>query len=161
MQMINKMSGKDMFKQSTLMLKSSPQWNELTQSIFYFIAKDMQPIHTVNDKGFRTMINKFEPLYIPPNRKTLSTKYLPQMFEKEKESVGNLLGSVKYHSCTPNLWTPRAKHAYISLTVHYFATDFSLQNQMLEIKDFLNSHTGLNIMEEFEAGLQQWGLSLD
>ena len=114
----------------------------------------MQPIDTINDKGFRTMINKFEPLYTPPDRKMLSTIYLPQMFETEKKRIRNLLGSVKYRSCRINLWTPQAKHAHISLTVH-LATDFSLQSHLLEIKEFPNSHTGLNITEELEAGLQQ------
>ena len=95
-----------MFKQSTLMLKSSVQWNALTQSICYFIAKNMQTIGTINDKGFHTMASKFEPLYTPPDRKMLSTKYLVQMFETEKKCVGNLLGSVKYRSCRTNLWTP-------------------------------------------------------
>ena len=60
-------SVKDILQRTTPLLKESPRWNTLTQSVCYFIAKDMQPIDTVNDKGFRAMINKFEPRYIPPD----------------------------------------------------------------------------------------------
>ena len=125
------------------------------------MEETLLPIDTINDKGFRTMINMFETCYTPPDRKMLSTKYLPQMFETEKKCVGNLLGSVQYYSCTTNLKTSRAKHTYISLTVHYLATDFSLQSHWLETKEFSDSHTGLNITEELEAALQKRGLSLD
>ena len=30
---------------------SSPKWNKLTESICYFIAKDMQPLDTVDEIG--------------------------------------------------------------------------------------------------------------
>ena len=53
--------------------KSNPHWRKLTDSVCYFLAKDMLPFDTVNDPGFRHMINVFEPRYIPPDRKTIST----------------------------------------------------------------------------------------
>ncbi len=73
----------ELFHQASPLDKSAPRWNELTQSICYFIAKDMHPVSTINDPGFGTMLKKFEPRYIPPDRKTLSNNYLPQMFRTE------------------------------------------------------------------------------
>ena len=40
---------KDMLSQSNSLPTSSARWNLLTQSVCYFIAKDMQPIDTIND----------------------------------------------------------------------------------------------------------------
>ena len=71
---------KDFFEHATPLSTSSPRWNTLTQAICYFIAKDMLPIGTINDPGFRKMIREFEPCYNPPDSKTLAVKYLPQMF---------------------------------------------------------------------------------
>ena len=47
----------------------------------------MQPLDTVDDPGSRHLVESFEPRYDPPSRKTISTKYLPQMFEGEKARV--------------------------------------------------------------------------
>ncbi len=47
----------------------------------YFIVKDMHPLDTIDDKGFRHMIHTFEPKYTPPSRKTISTKHLPQLYD--------------------------------------------------------------------------------
>ncbi len=101
----------------------------------------MQPIDTINDPGFRAMIKTFEPRYTPPDRKTPAVKYVPQMHYIEKKRVSNLISSVQHYSCTTEIWTSRAQHAYVSLTIHYIAADFTLQ-------EFPESHSGVNIAHE-------------
>ena len=83
------------------------------------------------------------------------------MYETEKKRVSSLLGSAQHYACTTDLWTSRAQHSYISLTVHYLATDFSLQSHLLETKEFPDSHSGVNIAVEIEKSLQEWALPLD
>ena len=141
--------------------RSSPRWNRLTEAVCYFIAKDMQPMDTVNDVGFRKMIHEFEPRYTPPDRKTIATHYLPQMFEVEKKRIGKAVESAQRYAVTTDLWTSRAKHAYTGLTVHNIAGDFSLQSHLLETKEFPDTHTANNIAIELEAILQEWNLPLD
>ena len=141
--------------------RSSPRWNQLTEAICYFVAKDMQPMDTVNDAGFRRMIHKFEPRYTPPDRKTLATHYLPQMFETEKKRVRDLMHSAERFAVTTDLWTSRAKHAYTGVTVHYITDEYSLESHLLETKEFPESHTAQNIAEELEGILQEWNLPLD
>ena len=53
----------------------------------YFIAKGIHPFHTVNEPGFRKLLNVFEPRYKPPDRKTLANHYMSKMYEKERERV--------------------------------------------------------------------------
>lgn len=48
---------------------SSVKWNKLTDGIMYFILKDIQPLDTIDDVGFRHMIKEFEPRYTPPQEK--------------------------------------------------------------------------------------------
>ena len=48
---------------------SSPLWSKITNSMYYVIAKDMQPYSTINDAGFRHMIATFQPRYTPPDQK--------------------------------------------------------------------------------------------
>ena len=70
---------------------------------------------TANETGFRKMINGFEPHYTPPDRKTIATHYLQQMFETEKECTREAVRSAEYYAVTTDLWTSRAKHAYTSI----------------------------------------------
>ncbi len=83
------------------------------------------------------------------------------MHEAEKGRIKNLLGAVEHYSLTTDLWTSRALHAYMSLTVHYLASDFSLQCHLLETREFPDSHTAVNIVQELEEILQDWNLSMD
>uniref|UniRef100_A0A1X7TK91 DUF4371 domain-containing protein n=1 Tax=Amphimedon queenslandica TaxID=400682 RepID=A0A1X7TK91_AMPQE len=54
-----------------------------------------------------------------------------------------------------------AHHAYISLTVHYIDSNFCLHSNLLESKEFSDSHTGEHIAEELKEVLEDWKLSLD
>ena len=141
--------------------RSSPRWNKLTDAVCYFIAKDMQPIDTVNDTGFRNMISVFEPRYTPPDRKTIATHYLPQKFDTEKKRIMELVASARYFAITTDLWTSRAKHAYTGLTIDYITEEYSLQSHLLATKEFPDSHTADNIAEELEAILGEWKLPVD
>ena len=91
---------------------SSAKWIKLTESVLYFNLKDMQPLDTIDDKGFRHMISQFEQRYMPPSRKTITMKYLPQMYEAEVSRIRTLTQAAKYFSLTTDLWTSRANHAY-------------------------------------------------
>jgi hypothetical protein len=146
---------------SQKLTQSSSRWNKLTDSVCYFIAKDMQPLDTVDDKGFRNLIRTFEPRYDPPSRKTLTTKYLPQMYEGEKARIKRELSGIKSFSLTTDIWTSRANHAYTGLTVHFIDDQFDLQHYLLETKEFPDSHTSLNIARELTDILKEWNLSAD
>ena len=79
---------------------ASPRWNRLTDSICYFVAKDMQPFETVDDLGFRKLIHTFEPTYDPPSRKSLTTKYLPEMFTSLSSTIQNKVCSLPSFALT-------------------------------------------------------------
>ena len=60
------------FEQAMPYPKSSLRWKSLTQSVSYFLAKDMLPISTVNNDGFKQMLQKFDSRYTPPDRTTFA-----------------------------------------------------------------------------------------
>ena len=62
----------DSFKKLTPLPRSSSRWKALTNSVCYFLAKDLQPLSTANDQGFLHMLKVFEPQYTPPDRTTFS-----------------------------------------------------------------------------------------
>ena len=64
------------------MLRSSPRWKGITDALSYYIAKDMQPLSTVDDKGFRHLLHTIEPKYEPPSRKAITTNYIPKLYHE-------------------------------------------------------------------------------
>ena len=66
-------------------LQNSAKLKMLNDSVCYFISKDMMPYLTVNDPGFRAMLNAFNPQYMPMDPKTLATNYIPKLYDKERE----------------------------------------------------------------------------
>ena len=118
----------------------------------------MQP---VDDLGFRHLIQSFEPQYDPLTRKTMSTKYLPQMSEGKKEKVKHSLLDVQSFSLTTNIWTSRANHTYTGLTIHFVDFEFELQHCPLETREFHDSHTASNLADELTEILKNWGLNED
>ena len=151
----------DCIEMQSPIVRSSPLWNKLTNSICYFIAKDMQPYDTINDVGFRHMITTFQPRYMPPDRKTLATQYIPRMFDTETTRIQQQLSQAEYFAITTDLWTSRSKHAYIGITIHYLTNQFILRNHLLATKEFSDSHTAENLAEILQRLLSEWKLSRD
>ena len=141
--------------------RTSTRWKTLTDSVCYFIAKDMQPYQTVNNPGFQHLLHSFDQRYHPPDRKTLSTNYIPRLYDREKGRVSSALASVDSFALTTDIWTSRHNQAYTGLTVHYVDDCYQLQSHLLENVEFPESHTGINISEELEAILEEWKLPQD
>ena len=76
-----------LFKRHLPLSHTSSRWRTITDSVCYFIAKGKHPFHTVNEPGFRKLLNVFEPRYESPDRKTLAKNYMRKMYEKERERV--------------------------------------------------------------------------
>ena len=99
------------FKDVVPIARNSNRWIQLTNSVCYFIGKDMQPFDTVNDPGFVKMLHTFEPRYFLPDRKTVATNYMPKIYEGEKKRVMGLVQSMNsrdHYAITTDLWTSRA-----------------------------------------------------
>jgi len=47
----------------------------------------MQPYDIVNDTGFRHMLKVLEPHYSPPDRKTIASNHMPNMYEAESREL--------------------------------------------------------------------------
>ena len=140
---------------------SSARWKAITNSVCYFIAKGMHPFQTVNEPGFRQLLQSLEPRYEPPDRKTLTNNYMRKMYERERESVLDKICCIEDYSFTTDFWTSCQNRSYVTVTVHYIDSDYILQSYLLETKEFTQSHTGVNIAEEMRSIMNEWSLPLD
>ena len=151
----------EMFQAKNPYPRNSTRWKTLTEAVCLFIAKDMHPYQTVNDSGFQHMLHTFDQRYHPPDRKTVSTKLIPKLYDDERKRVCHALTSEGSFSLTTDIWTSRHNQAYTGLTVHYVDDSFNLKSHLLEAVEFPESHTGVNISEELVNILDDWELSQD
>ena len=147
------------FEKGTPLAKTSHRWQKLTQSICYFIAKDMNPVATVNGVGFRRMIKEFEPCYVVPDRKTLRTNFIPKMYEHEKSHINHAIADVSSYALTTDIWSSCAMHSYMGVTIHFIDANFCLRSYLLDVKELLDNHTGDNIAEHLSEIMNDWHLS--
>ena len=57
--------------------KSSVRHESITKAIGIYIAKDMRPYSTVDNEGFRRMVNVLDPRYDLPKRNHFADKSHP------------------------------------------------------------------------------------
>ena len=149
------------FKAQTLLPHTSHRWKGITDSVCYFLAKDMMPYDTVNAAGFRHMLRETEPRYVSPDRKSVATNYMPKLYEREKARVQQQIEGINRFAITTDIWTSRAHHSYIGTTVNYVGAAYNLQSHMLGTCEFSDAHTAVNIAEELQQILQDWKLPTD
>ena len=137
----------------------SPCAKELTKAVKYFIAKDLMPTSVVQGNGFRKLLEKLEPRYQLPSRKTLSERVIPTMYNTIKDSkVLPGIREAKYISLTSDCWTSRVNQSYISVTAHFLKvkSDWQFEHFVLKSKELPGSHTAKHLAEAIKECLDGW-----
>lgn len=67
--------------------QGSRRWKELTDAVLHYIAKDSQPLYTVEKPGFNQLIKTFDKRYELPSRSYFSRTALPALYAKVRDDV--------------------------------------------------------------------------
>jgi len=93
------------------------------------MAKEMIPIYTVENPGFRRMVTKLDPRYKLPSRKYFTKTTLPSLYSETRDKVGKELQEAEYYSVTTDLWSSSGKlEPYLAVTVHYINKAWELKS---------------------------------
>ena len=107
------LSIKESFGKLIPLSRSSPKWKSLTNAVCQFLARDIVPIDTVKDAGFRNILKVFEPIYILSDRFTFSRHYVPELYQKQKTKICEQMTSgLRYFTITTDCWSSRANHVF-------------------------------------------------
>ena len=149
----------ELFKRQQAFPRTSSKWVKLTESLCYFLAKDTLPFDTVNGSGFRKFLEDLEPRYKPPDRKTISTVYMPRLYKAKKESILQELHSCRAFRFTTDMHVDITIHPFLFELYCSFITDeYHLKHYFLETKEFTESHTAQNIAEKMTSIINERGL---
>ncbi|KAL2081527.1 hypothetical protein ACEWY4_023380 [Coilia grayii] len=138
---------------------SSERHKTLTAAVGYFLAKDMQPINTVEGEGFKRMLIAFDKRYALPSRHHFNRMVLPNMYQQCRDKVTKEVSAADEFAATTDLWSSRTMEPYISLTIHFIDTEFNLKVKCLQTAFMPEDHTGQNIADGLREALAEWGLN--
>jgi len=141
---------------------SSQRHKEITDAITYHLAKDMAPINTVQNEGFKKMINTLDKRYSMPSRKYFSNVALSALYTQCRTTVETeLRDDVQNFAATTDLWSSRTMEPYMSLTVHFISSDFTMKSRCLQTAFFPADHTGEELAQGLKESLAAWSLEED
>lgn len=136
-----------------------PRALRITEAIAKFICKDLRPYSVVENEGFRHLIKVLEPNFVMPQRKHLSTKLIPTMYESLKEAIRAKIISAERVAITCDTWTSVSTQSYLTVTCHYIDAEWCLVSHVLETTEVLTSHTAANLADMLSRTIEEWGLS--
>ncbi|XP_051962423.1 E3 SUMO-protein ligase ZBED1-like [Xyrauchen texanus] len=140
---------------------SSQRHKEITNAITYHLAKDMAPINTVQNEGFKAMIKTLDKRYSLPCRNYFSSVALPGLYTQCRITVEEELQNMQYFAATTDLWSSRTMEPYLSLTVHFITNDFNMRSRCLQTTFFPADHTGEELAQGLKDSLNSWSLEED
>ncbi|XP_057689438.1 E3 SUMO-protein ligase ZBED1-like [Corythoichthys intestinalis] len=141
--------------------RTTKRWLEITDAIAYHIVRDMAPIATVEQPGFKRLMHVTDKRYSIPSRKYFSKTAIPKMYTTERERVLAELRDVQYFAATSDLWCSRTTEPYISLTVHFINDKWELCTRVLETAYFPDDHTSEMIAQALKQMISAWDLKLE
>ncbi|XP_013885882.1 zinc finger BED domain-containing protein 1 [Austrofundulus limnaeus] len=137
---------------------SSARATKITESVIYFICKDMRPLSVVENEGFRNMMKTLEPRYSIPSRQHITDIALPKLYTEVKATVMESLNSAERVALTCDSWTSRATESYVTITAHHITDEWKLDSHVLQTRAMHDSHTGQNLAVVLGEAVAEWKL---
>ncbi|XP_054470282.1 E3 SUMO-protein ligase ZBED1-like [Anoplopoma fimbria] len=138
--------------------RDSDRHKRLTGAVTRYLVEEMVPFSTVQKPSFKSLLEKFDRQYELPGKTYFSETAVPKMYNSVRASVQSELRSVDFFSATTDMWSSVNMTPYMSLTVHYLTTDWTLKSRCLETVFMPLNHTSDNIAEALRSAFDEWSL---
>ncbi|KAI4878296.1 hypothetical protein NFI96_010735, partial [Prochilodus magdalenae] len=138
--------------------RKSKRWQDVTNAVTKFIAREMLPMRLVESESFTELVNVLEPRYTVPSRKYFSGTALPTLYNDTRRAVEKEVQNLTHFATTTDLWSSRTSEPYLSLTIHFIDESWRLRSYCLQTSYFPESHTGEIIALGLKDALASWSL---
>ncbi|CAG8523104.1 28671_t:CDS:1, partial [Gigaspora margarita] len=129
---------------------------EKTQAIFEWIILALKPFKVIEEKAFRNMIQRLDPFYKIPSRKTIQ-KLVINQFEYQRNLIKNYFSQISSKvALTADFWTSLKMENFLAITIHFIDENWNLQHFVLDIFQFKGSHTGESIANKVYSLLEEF-----
>ena len=123
------------------------------------LTYNIQLFFIVEDEGFCAFLKHLAPHYKPPHRTTFSQQIIPDLYEKYKNDILNLIESAEYISFTSDIWSANNNAAFMSLTAHWIDDDFTQRQAVLRVIPIPERHTGVHMGKLITTALEDFNIS--
>ncbi|XP_054728678.1 E3 SUMO-protein ligase ZBED1-like [Anastrepha obliqua] len=131
----------------------------ITQALTKMLTMDMLPTSFVKNEGFKSLMSVLEPGYKVPCRKTIR-KRIEALYSDELVKAQSIIGKVQTHiALTTDGWTSRALDSYVTITAHYFDSDWALHSMNLKTEELSTNHTSENLRSFILDSIEEWAIS--
>jgi len=138
---------------------SSKKWRELTDSVTYFLAKDMLPVCTVEKESFQKLVRTFDPQYQLPSQKYFSNTAMSALYTSTRDKVSDSISATKHYAATTDLWpSVTSTSSYMSYTVHFIDQEWNLKSWCLQTLFIPQDHDANGLTDIMVETLDNWGL---
>ncbi|CAG8831650.1 17250_t:CDS:2, partial [Gigaspora rosea] len=108
-----------------------------SQAIFEWIILALKPFKVIEEKAFRNMIQRLDPFYKIPGRRTIQRLAINQ-FNNQRNLIKNYFSKIS------------------TITIHFIDENWNLQHFILDIFQFKGSHTGESIANKVYSLLEEF-----
>lgn len=138
---------------------SDTKKRKLDSLLASMVSKDLQTFSIVEDHGFRRFVKELDPRYELPSRRTLTRSLLPDLYSVTREKIRKGIDASNHVSVTTDIWSSQNTESYMTLTAHYFDSNFELKSAVLDTKLLTESHTAQYLNSVLKDITQEWGIS--
>ncbi|XP_041846931.1 E3 SUMO-protein ligase ZBED1-like [Melanotaenia boesemani] len=122
------------------------------------IAKDLQPISIVEDRGFNAFVKTLDPHYRIPSRKRMMEGTITDLYNSCKDNVKAALQHAQSVVLPTDMWTSRTTEAYLTVSCH-FIDNWQMQEFVLETRCFPGQHAADIISLELKRITDEWAIT--
>lgn len=138
---------------------TSQRAQKITTALLSYICKDLRPYSSVENEGFRGLIQECEPRYVIPTRRFITETAVPRLYAEVKQHVLDSISEASRVAITCDGWTSRATQSYVTLTCHFISSNWELISHVLQTRVLLGSHSGQNLGELLLEVIAEWGIT--
>ena len=133
--------------------------HHVTRKLAAYLVKDMRPFSTVENKYFREMIHACDESVVILNTDMFSQRIIPSWYNLDIAHLMEEMKTALHVALTSDCWTSRTTVSYMTITAHYFDTDFSIQAGVLQMRVLDEWHTRGNISVALNNDLECWQIN--
>ena len=154
----NQLSLKQIIERKQKYPKSSPKHKALTRLVTRFVCSAMLPIHIVDNKDFRQLIENLDCKYDMPGRNHFRYDAIPALYNEVRSEIEKELSEASSFSLTMDAWSAITTDPFLCVTCHFVGSDFVLKSRCLTCVYVPEDHTGINIASRVEEVLEEFQL---
>ncbi|KAJ8346462.1 hypothetical protein SKAU_G00278630 [Synaphobranchus kaupii] len=118
----------------------------------------MASFRTLEKRAFKAMLHTFDKQYELPGRTYFSKTAVSNLYNQVKDEILNDLKDIDHFLLTTDMWSSVNMTPYMSVTIHYLTSDWSLKACCLETVYMPDNHTADNLAEGLRSTLINWSL---